>query len=63
MVAIGTMWRASLASDQRGPVLTRRARTRADAFAQAHVLLDQAEDMAWYNGEVVGVKVEQDAGG
>jgi hypothetical protein len=48
---------------QRGPVLTRRAKTRADAFAQAHRLMDEAEDMAWYNGEVVGVRVEQDAGG
>jgi hypothetical protein len=63
MVAIGTNWRASLVSDQRGPVLSRRAQTRADAFAQAHRLLDDAEDRTWFNGEVVSVKVEQDAGG
>jgi hypothetical protein len=28
-----------------------------------HALLDQAEDMAWYRGEIVGVRVEQEAGG
>jgi hypothetical protein len=63
VVAIGTTWRASLVSDQRGPVLTRKATTKSEAFMQAHVLLDQAEDMVWYHGEVVGVRVEQDAGG
>jgi hypothetical protein len=40
-------------------VLTRRAQTRADAFAQAHRLLDDAEDRTWFNGEVVCVRVEQ----
>jgi hypothetical protein len=46
MTAIGANWRAAIVSDQRGLVLSRRAQTRADAFAQAHVLLDQADDMA-----------------
>jgi hypothetical protein len=63
LTAIGQAWKAALVSDQRGPVLTRKAATKSEAFMQAHALLDQAEDMAWYRGEVVGVKVEQDAGG
>ncbi len=63
VTAIGTTWRAALVSDQRGPVLTRRAKTRADAYALAHRLLEDAEDRQWFNGEVVSVRVEQDAGG
>jgi hypothetical protein len=63
MTAIGTTWRAALVSDQRGPVLSRKAATKAEAFSLAHALLDQAEDMAWYRGEIVGVRVEQEAGG
>ncbi len=59
MTAIGTAWKAALVSDQRGPGVSRRAQTRADAFAQAHRLLDDAEDRTWFNGEVVSVKVEQ----
>ena len=59
MVAIGTNWQASLVSDQRGPVLTRRVKTRSDAFAQAHRLLDDAEDRTWFNGERVSVRVAQ----
>jgi len=59
MVAIGTNWQASLVSDQRGPVLKRRTKTRADAFAQAHRLLDDAEDRQWFNGEAVSVQVVQ----
>jgi hypothetical protein len=59
MVAIGTNWQASLVSDQRGPVLKRRTKTRADAFAQAHRLLDDAEDRQWHRGEAVSVRVEQ----
>jgi hypothetical protein len=63
MTATGTTWRASLVSDQRGPVLTRRATTRSDAFSQAHRLLDEAEDRTWYHGEAIGVRVELDSGG
>jgi len=54
MVAIGTTWRAALVNDQPGPVLTRRAKTRPDAFAQAHRLLDDAEGRRWFNGETIG---------
>jgi len=63
MTAIGSNWRATLVSDQRGPVVTRQAATRIEAFAHARVLLDEAEDRVWYHGETVGVTVAQDAGG
>jgi hypothetical protein len=59
VTAVGTTWRALLTSGQRGAVLTRRAKTRADAYAAAHVLLDQAEDRTWFNGEIVSVAVAQ----
>jgi hypothetical protein len=58
VTAIGTQWRASLVSDQRGPVLTRRAKTRSDAFAQAHRLLDDAEDRQWFKGEAASIRIE-----
>jgi hypothetical protein len=48
-----------LVSDQRGPLVSRQAQTRAEAFKQAHVLLDQAEDRDWFRGEVVSVQVAQ----
>jgi hypothetical protein len=48
-----------LVSDQRGPVLTRKAETRGRAFATARRLLDEAEDRQWFNGEVVRVEVAQ----
>jgi hypothetical protein len=53
-----TTWRAALVSDQRGPVLTRRATTRADAFAQAHVLLEDAEERDCHHGEAISIRVE-----
>jgi len=59
LTAIGANWKAVLVSDQRGPVLTRKAKTRSDAFAQAHRLLDDAEDRQWFNGELVRVEVRQ----
>ena len=40
-------------------MLSRKAATQSEAFSLAHVLLDQAEAMPWYHGEVVGVRVEQ----
>lgn len=55
-------WRASLISSQRGQLVTRQADTREAAIAVAHLLLDEAADFAWLHGEVVGVRVEQDAG-
>ena len=62
VTAIGTTWRALLTSDQRGPVLSRRAKTRADAFAQAHRLMDEAEDRQWFNGETIRIEVAQSDG-
>ena len=62
LTAVGTNWQASLVTNQRGPVLTRRAQTRADAFAQAHRLLEDAEDRQWFNGELVRVEVGQSDG-
>ncbi len=59
LTAIGANGKAVLVSDQRGPVLTRKAKTRSDAFAQAHRLLDDAEDRQWFNGELVRVEVRQ----
>jgi hypothetical protein len=59
MTAIGSKWQASLVSDQRGAVLTRKAATKSEAFSLAHVLLDQAEDMAWFNGETVRIEVSR----
>jgi hypothetical protein len=62
VTAVGTNWQASLVSNQRGPVLSRRAQTRADAFAAAHRLLEDAEDRTWFNGEIVSVAVAQSEG-
>jgi hypothetical protein len=62
LTAIGTIWRAVLVSDQRGPVVTRKADTREGALALAHVLLDQAANMAWYRGETVSVQIGQSEG-
>jgi hypothetical protein len=59
VTAIGKMWSAALVSDQRGPMLTKKAKSKSEAYAQAHVLLYQAEEMAWFRGEVVGVRVGQ----
>jgi hypothetical protein len=59
LTAIGQAWKAALVSDQRGPVLSRRAKTRSDAFALAHRLLDDAEDRQWFNGETIRVEVGQ----
>lgn len=59
MSAIGKGFVAVLATNQRGPVVTRKAESREGAFAQAHVLLDQAEERQWFNGEVVAVEVRQ----
>jgi hypothetical protein len=35
MVTVGTTWRSSLVSDQRGVVISRRTTTRGDAFSAA----------------------------
>jgi hypothetical protein len=59
MTAIGRGFTATLLTDMRGPVLTRRAPTWSGAVAIARVLLDQVEDGAWNRGEVVSVQVAQ----
>jgi len=59
MTANGKSFVAVLATNERGPILTRRAETRADAFAQARRLLDDAEDREWNRGETVSVEVRQ----
>jgi hypothetical protein len=53
VTAVGKTFVATLTTDQRGPVLTLKAATKADAFMQAHRLLDQAEDREWHRGEAV----------
>jgi hypothetical protein len=42
--------------------LSRRAKTRADAFAQAHRLMDEAEDRQWFNGETIRIEVAHSDG-
>jgi hypothetical protein len=59
MVAIGRGYIATLVSDMRGPMVTRKAATWAGAVALARVLLDQVEDGAWHRGERVSVQVAQ----
>jgi hypothetical protein len=60
MVAIGRGFVAVLASDMRGPMVTRRATTWNEAVAIARVLLDQVEDdQRWHRGERVSVQVAQ----
>jgi hypothetical protein len=62
MTAIGRGFVAVLASDMRGPLVTRRATTWNEAVAIARVLLDQVEDGAWHRGERVSVQVAQAEG-
>jgi len=45
-----------------GPSPEPQSRDPRGAFKQAHLLLDQAEDMAWFNGEVVHVEVRKAEG-
>jgi hypothetical protein len=60
VTAVGKTWQAALVSSVRGALLTRRAQTKADAYAQAHRLLDDAEDRAWFHGEVVRIEIAQE---
>jgi hypothetical protein len=62
VTAVGTTWKAVLLSNQRGPVVSRKAETREGAFAMARVLLDQAESQQWHRGERVQVEVAQAEG-
>lgn len=59
VTAIGTNWRASLVSGQRGPLVSRKAATQSEAFSLAHRLLDEAEDRSWLHGETVRVEAAQ----
>ena len=60
MTAVGRGFVAVLASDMRGPMMTRRAPTWSGAVAIARVLLDQVEDdQRWHRGERLSVQVAQ----
>jgi hypothetical protein len=59
MTAIGRGFTATLSTNERGPIVTRKAVTMSDAFAAAHRLLDDAEDRQLNLGEIVSVAVAQ----
>jgi hypothetical protein len=59
VTAVGKEFIAVLATNERGAVERRKARTRTQAFAAARVLLDVAERRTWNQGEVVSVEVRQ----
>jgi hypothetical protein len=59
LTAIGKAFVAVLSSDQRGPLVTRRSKTKSDAYSMAHRLLDDAQDMVWFNGELVRIEMSQ----
>ena len=59
MTAIGRGYVAVLSTNERGPIVTRKAATMADAFAVAHRLLDDAEDRQFNRGEIISVAVAQ----
>jgi len=48
-----------LSTSERGPILSRSARSRSLAFTIARTLLDQAEDQQFNRGEIVSVEVRQ----
>jgi hypothetical protein len=62
LTAVGQGFVATLLSDMRGPILSRRAATWNEAVAIARVLLDQVEDGRWHRGERVSVQVGQAEG-
>lgn len=59
MTAIGTTWKAVLASDQRGPLVTFTAGTQREALAHGQALLDRAKRFEWFKGETIRVEVGQ----
>jgi hypothetical protein len=59
VTAIGKGFRAVLATDQRGNVEAREAKTRLEAYTAARGLLALAECRKWYAGEVVSIRIEQ----
>jgi hypothetical protein len=54
-VAGPATWKASLVSNQRGTLVSRRAETREAAITTAHRLLGEAADFAWLHGETIAV--------
>jgi hypothetical protein len=59
MTAIGRGFVATLSTDMRGPLVTRKAETRDGAFSLARRLLDDAEGQQFNRGEIVSVAVAQ----
>jgi len=59
MTAVGKGYVAILASDMRGPIERKPARSWQDAFIRARLLLDAAEKRDWWKGERVAVSIEQ----
>jgi len=59
LTATGRGFNVTLASDQRGNVETREAKTRLEAYKAARGLLALAEFRTWYTGEAVLVRIEQ----
>jgi hypothetical protein len=59
LTAIGKGFHVILGTDQRGPVETREAKTRLEAYTTARGLLALAEARKWYLGEVVSIRIEQ----
>jgi hypothetical protein len=62
MTAIGKGFVAVLITNERGPLVTRKAATMSDAFAVARRLLDDAERQQFNRGEIVSVQVAQSEG-
>jgi hypothetical protein len=59
MTAIGRGFTATLLTNERGRLVTRKAETREAAFAVARRLLDDAERQQFHRGEIVSVAVAQ----
>jgi hypothetical protein len=55
-------WQASLLSNQRGKLVTRRAVTRETAIAAAIRMLDDAADMVQLHGEVLAIELVETTG-
>jgi hypothetical protein len=55
-------WKASLVSNQRGQLVTRRAETREAAIATACRLLDESVGFPWLHGETLSVAIQRDDG-
>jgi hypothetical protein len=58
-MAIGKGYQAVLATDQRGNVEVREAKTRSEAFTAARGVLALAKYRKWYTGEIISIRIEQ----